>query len=187
MHLLLSGTYPVVPQAWVTAYDGAGKDKGEQEDEEEEEEEGEEEEEEEEESQTTSLGKFKNWNEFNKRSQATRLQTHDTLAKRRVDERRRSLQDIFAEGDEPRVEEKTEGGTLGKRRVARPFVVRPKDNSNRNSVVNFEGKEWDGVSAEARSCLLSMLQIDPAKRASADEVLRNAWVVTRAGGERKRA
>lgn len=171
MHLLLSGTYPTVRQDWMTEDDDATKGTEEQarlkEDGEEDR------------KRQASLGLFKSWNEFNELSQATRLRTHDTLAKRRTEERKPSLQDIFVAEDDPMIKEEltTSGGAIG---------PRPTDKNNNDGVVNFERKEWDCVSTEARSCLLSMLQLDPSKRASAEQVLRDPWLSEEKNGEKKR-
>ena len=42
---------------------------------------------------------------------------------------------------------------------------------------SFAHANWLAVSAEAKSIVGSMLQVDPARRASAAVVLRSAWVL----------
>ena len=164
LHLLLSGTYPDLQFDSGVRGDAENLSNGKQEQlKNEAANEGE--------GREASFGKYKSWSEFNEISQANRLRTHDTLAKRRTEERKPRLRDIFSVEDE---------GTLGLKdsEVApRRRVPSRCKGIQGNEVVKFSGKEWDGVSDGARMCLLSMLKINPAKRASAEQVLRHPWVL----------
>jgi hypothetical protein len=42
---------------------------------------------------------------------------------------------------------------------------------------SFEHANWEAVSAEAKAIVASMLQVNPARRATAAVVLRSAWLL----------
>ena len=42
--------------------------------------------------------------------------------------------------------------------------------------LDLQSDPWPSISAEAKDCLRRMLEPDPAKRATADEMLQHPWM-----------
>eukprot|EP01016_Furgasonia_blochmanni_P033969 TRINITY_DN3613_c0_g1_i20.p1 TRINITY_DN3613_c0_g1~~TRINITY_DN3613_c0_g1_i20.p1 ORF type:complete len:533 (+),score=67.85 TRINITY_DN3613_c0_g1_i20:65-1663(+) len=49
-------------------------------------------------------------------------------------------------------------------------------NKNKKCVIEFKDKYWNGVSRAARELVTKMLEVDPTKRISAEDVVNNEWV-----------
>jgi len=47
----------------------------------------------------------------------------------------------------------------------------------KRGVFDFPRREWDSVSGEAKDFICCLLQLDPAKRPSAEEALRHKWLI----------
>lgn len=46
------------------------------------------------------------------------------------------------------------------------------------TLATFAGKEWKGISKDAKEFMLKMLEVDPTQRASAEECLKDKWFTT---------